>query len=188
MDIQDQPLQTQPSAPVVNAAPAQVAAAQAPVVAAPVSAPSPAQPSTEPTLQLNAIPTEEHQTAFRSHKSLIIGVILGAIVVVSGLSVFIGFNNSSSQYQGFLQKIEAETEKLNADKAPTEQDVPEDGFGANSATEIDANSKAALPELGEETLSQVDSTTSEVPAVSPAEGDPDATLLPSPTEDEGVAR
>lgn len=145
MDIQDQPLQAQPSVPVV---------------AAPVSAPSPAEPPTQPTIQLNAIPTEEHQTAFRSHKSLIIGVILAAIVVVSGLSVFIGFNNSSSQYQGFLQKIEAETEKLNADKAPTEQDVPEDGFGANSAT--------ALPELPLEPLDLAPPSTN--------------------SEDEGVAR
>lgn len=117
------------------------------------------------------IPTEEHQTTFRSHKSLIIGVILAAIVVVSGLSVFIGFNNSSSQYQGFLQKIEAETEKLNADKTSAEQNILGDGSGANSSTEIDANSGAALPELSEDTLSPVDL----------APSSPDA-------EDEGVAR
>lgn len=187
MDIQDQPLQAQPSAPAVAAqvqptAPAQdtvtsampvqtSATSQAPV--GPVSAP--AGPPTEPALQLNAIPTEEHQTAFRSHKSLIIGVILAAIVVVSGLSVFIGFNNSSSQYQGFLQKIEAETEKLNAEKASA--DVLGDGSGANLgsganfASESDANSGAALPELGEDTLSPVEL----------APSSPDA-------EDEGVAR
>ncbi|MBI4235087.1 hypothetical protein HY604_02185 [Candidatus Peregrinibacteria bacterium] len=173
MDIKDQPLQANaPASPQPPVAPSQSDIAAESVQAAPVqSIPSSATRSdsaqTASILSTPAsIPTEEHQTAKRSHKSLIIGIILAAIVVVSGLSVFIGFNNSS-QYQGFLKKIEAETEKLqaqDAQKAASEspqstESIPGDTF---------ENPASALPPMPAETSPQAPAPADEAPA--PDEG------------------
>lgn len=44
-------------------------------------------------------------------KGVIIAVIIGIIAVVIGVSALIGFK-SSNQYQGYLKKIEQQTENL----------------------------------------------------------------------------
>lgn len=186
MDIQDQPLQaagetsqspagqladsTDSTAPIPKAQTpgkniAHTLTSPDPATAdTPISTENSKQPGTSPESPTAAtkIPTEEHQTASRSHKGLIIGVILAAIAVVSGLSLFIGFNNSSSQYQGFLQKIEAETEKLKnvPGDAPATSDLP----GAPPAEAKDASLKG-------EAESAITS-----PGQSPAETNPDAAL------------
>lgn len=46
-----------------------------------------------------------------SNKSLIIAVVVTLGMIIAGASIFIGFD-SANQYQGFLNKIEKQTEQL----------------------------------------------------------------------------
>ena len=46
-----------------------------------------------------------------SNKGLIIGIIVAVAVIIIGASAFVGFK-SSSNYQGFLNKVEQQTAEL----------------------------------------------------------------------------
>ncbi len=83
-------------------------------------------------LNLSPIPKQENPGNKKSQllagsKGVIIAVIFGLIAIAIGFSAVIGFK-SANQYQGFIKKIEQQTEELknekNSDESATEESNP----------------------------------------------------------------
>lgn len=69
-------------------------------------------PEQTPQSQLKAeLNPEPMVDAPSSNKGLIIGIIVAVAVLIIGASAFVGFK-SSSNYQGFLNKVEQQTAEL----------------------------------------------------------------------------
>lgn len=78
--------------------------------------------------ELQKVPVEEHSTASRSHKGLIMAAIIALAIGIVGVSVFIGFS-SSGQYQGYIKKFGSTEEKIDTEPASIiEVKTSEDGL------------------------------------------------------------
>lgn len=70
----------------------------------------------KPNIQLNLSPTQypgagQSPQLLAGSKGVIIAIIIGIIAIVIGVSALIGFK-SSNQYQGYLKKVEQQTQDL----------------------------------------------------------------------------
>ena len=63
----------------------------------------PQQATVAPTAK--PVPQEDHTTRSRSHKGLIMALLVFLAVAVVGISAFIGFD-SGNQYQGYLKQLD----------------------------------------------------------------------------------
>ncbi len=54
---------------------------------------------------------EEKQSIFSGSKGVVIAIIIGLVALAIGISAVIGFK-SANQYQGFIKKIEDQTQEL----------------------------------------------------------------------------
>lgn len=67
----------------------------------------------KPEIQIN-LPSSQSPQLLSGSKGVVIAVIIGLIAIVIGVSALIGFK-SSNQYQGYLKKVEQQTQELTQD-------------------------------------------------------------------------